>query len=173
MYVSVYDTENRKVIFTSELLQPTGHVVQRKDSFHKDSRVKNSPDSNDYTKSGYDRGHMTPAGDATSATQMYQSFLMTNMTPQNPNLNRGRWKELEEGIRYAVRKSGIATHIVTGAIYSDNKKINNIPVPSYYYKIVYYKDSTDVYYTSNVFDDAIRQTTVDWVITHTKINFMR
>lgn len=54
----------------------------------------------DYTKSGYDRGHMAPAADMKWSKQaMEESFYMSNICPQNPNLNRGDWNDLEEKSR--------------------------------------------------------------------------
>ncbi|MBF1450033.1 MAG: DNA/RNA non-specific endonuclease, partial [Prevotella oris] len=44
----------------------------------------------DYSRSGYDRGHMCPSGDNKwDKTAQQQSFLMTNICPQNHNLNAG------------------------------------------------------------------------------------
>lgn len=54
----------------------------------------------DYAHSGYDRGHMCPAGDSRwSAQAMKESFYMTNICPQHPNLNGGDWHELEQSCR--------------------------------------------------------------------------
>ena len=54
----------------------------------------------DYAHSGYDRGHMCPAGDSRWDGQaMMESFYMTNICPQHPNLNGGDWHELEQACR--------------------------------------------------------------------------
>ena len=75
-------------------------TVPRKDTFRADPRVPSSPDKASYTGSGYDRGHLKPAADSRSSSEeMRASFLMTNMAPQTPNLNRGIWKGLEEAVR--------------------------------------------------------------------------
>ncbi len=61
----------------------------------------------DYTKSGYDRGHMAPAADMKWNKQaMEESFYMSNICPQNPNLNRGDWNDLEEKSRQWAKKYG-------------------------------------------------------------------
>ena len=53
--------------------------------------------TDDYKRSGWDRGHMCPAGDNRWHWRaMQESFYMTNICPQHHNLNRGDWKELEE-----------------------------------------------------------------------------
>ena len=54
-------------------------------------------DTYDYMRSGYDRGHMCPAGDNHwSQKAMEQSFLMTNVCPQIPALNSGLWNTIEK-----------------------------------------------------------------------------
>ncbi|KAL8195936.1 UNVERIFIED_CONTAM: hypothetical protein K2H54_000210 [Gekko kuhli] len=62
----------------------------------------------DYHRSGYDRGHQAPAADMRSTTTtMKESFLLTNMTPQLPELNRGSWRILEEKARqWAITYKG-------------------------------------------------------------------
>ena len=53
-------------------------------------------DTYDYMRSGYDRGHMCPAADNKwDAEAMRESFLFTNICPQNHNLNAGDWNEIE------------------------------------------------------------------------------
>jgi endonuclease G len=68
----------------------------------------------DYTNSGFDRGHLAPAGDMKwSETAMDESFLMSNISPQKPAFNRGIWKKLEEKIRsWAIENDSII--VVTG-----------------------------------------------------------
>ena len=54
-----------------------------------------------------DRGHMCPAGDNRWHWKAMQvSFYMTNICPQNHNLNRGDWKELEESCRRWAQEEG-------------------------------------------------------------------
>ena len=69
----------------------------------------------DYAHSGYDRGHMCPAGDSRwSAQAMKESFYMTNICPQHPNLNGGDWHELEQACRKWAEKDKL--YIVFGPI---------------------------------------------------------
>ena len=56
--------------------------------------------TDEYKGCGWDRGHMCPAGDNRWHWKaMDESFYMSNICPQNHNLNRGDWKELENGLR--------------------------------------------------------------------------
>ena len=70
-------------------------------SFQKDRSVDSSPAANAYEGSGYDRGHLAP--NYAFATRFGESerkrtFLMTNIVPQTPALNRGAWRDLEHRI---------------------------------------------------------------------------
>lgn len=171
IYSSAYDYNNRRVIATFELLQPTGHVIQRKESFHADGRIPNPVYPSEYLKSGYDKGHMVPADDSVSATQMYESFLMTNMTPQNPGLNRGEWKKLETRVRTATEEAGIPVHVVTGAMYLRPLVVNGLVVPSGYYKIVYLPSGTKAYYANNLTGSKVSEVPVSWVVAKSKIDY--
>lgn len=71
----------------------------------------------DYYNSRYDRGHMCPAGDNKwSEEAMTQSFLLTNICPQNHGLNKNSWNDLEQECRFWAREYG-AVDIVCGPIY--------------------------------------------------------
>ena len=74
--------------------------ISRADKFVPDPDIKGRcSTTDDYKGSGYDRGHMAPAGDMKwDAKAMEESFYTTNICPQNHNLNSGDWKELEEQV---------------------------------------------------------------------------
>ena len=73
--------------------------LERLDYFSKDDDLgDSSPVSSSYTGSGYDRGHMIPAADVKwSEAAMADSFLMSNVAPQIPELNRGPWRDWKSG----------------------------------------------------------------------------
>lgn len=94
----------------------------------------------DYYNSGYDRGHMCPAADNKwSKKAMEESFLFTNMCPQNGNLNRGDWNEMEMACRKWAKKYG-DLYIVCGPIlYKGKHKTigkNMVVVPEAFFKVV-------------------------------------
>lgn len=114
--------------------------VNRTDNFRSDLTISTGSASlADYRGSGYDRGHMAPAGDMKwDAEAMSESFLLSNMSPQEPSFNRGIWRKLEEQVRlWALEKDSL--FIVTGPVLSEVKKSigeNQVGVPMFYYKIV-------------------------------------
>jgi len=150
-YVSLFDNKNKRVILVSEHLANKGvGTAKRVDSFRSDTRVGTLPQPQQYLKSGYDKGHMAPAGDASNDDEMYDTFLMTNMTPQLPTVNRESWRILEENVRKTFDKSMHDMDVVTIAIYGDDKKMKGIPVPTGYWKIVYIDNTVKYYYCDNI-----------------------
>lgn len=119
---------------------------ERTDKFLPDPDVRGAKAySNDYTKSGYDRGHMAPAADMKWSKQaMAESFYMSNICPQNPNLNRGDWNDLEEKSRQWAKKYG-AVYITCGPVYDHGKPKrignNKVAVPDAFYKVILINDS--------------------------------
>lgn len=94
----------------------------------------------DYYNSGYDRGHMCPAGDNKwDAEALVQSFLFTNICPQQGNLNRGDWAETEKACRKWAKKFR-DIYIVCGPIlyHQKHKTIgdNKVVVPEGFFKVV-------------------------------------
>jgi endonuclease G, mitochondrial len=95
----------------------------------------------DYSRSGYDRGHLCPAGDFRHDRELEdETFYMSNMSPQVPDFNRGIWSDLENKVRSWVKKRGELI-IVTGPILKKGLptigRMNQIAVPEKFYKIVY------------------------------------
>ena len=61
----------------------------------------------DYVRSGYDRGHLAPAGDMKwSYRAMQETFYLSNICPQNHELNNGVWNDLEQAVRRWARREG-------------------------------------------------------------------
>lgn len=94
----------------------------------------------DYTRTGYDRGHMCPAADRScSRRSMTATFSMANITPQAPALNRGAWKRIEDATRSYV-KGGHPVTIIADAIFwqADTLRIgrSGVAVPHAFVKTV-------------------------------------
>lgn len=98
--------------------------------------------TSDYTRSGYDRGHMAPAADFRGNYQlMKETFYMSNISPQNREFNAGRWSDLEKMVRaWATRYKKI--YVVTGPVLEPGLpqigRINKVAVPRYFYKVILY-----------------------------------
>ena len=113
---------------------------KRSNRFITDPLVKGLIATNaDYARSGYDKGHMTPAADMKWSPQaMEASFYFSNICPQHPQLNRRGWKKLEEKIRdWAIADSAII--IICGPIITKQPKTigkNKVAVPQQFFKVV-------------------------------------
>ena len=118
----------------------TAGTCPRSENFRGDNNVIGSAEKWDYSYSGYDRGHMAPAGDMKwSEKAMDESFYMTNMCPQAKTLNTGVWKRLEEKCRqWAEIDSAII--IVCGPVLTDpiNEFIGDthVAVPQRFFKVI-------------------------------------
>ncbi|MGN1173583.1 MAG: DNA/RNA non-specific endonuclease [Muribaculaceae bacterium] len=112
----------------------------RYDKFTCDENVPGCPDDWDYKYTGYDRGHMAPAADMKWNEQaMKESFFLTNICPQAPDLNRGSWKKLEEKCRLLAKKDS-SVIIICGPILTDEIKEylgdNKVAVPQRFFKVI-------------------------------------
>ena len=128
----------RYVTYTLTTANALG-CVARTNAFAADQSVPNGATPQDYAGTGYDKGHMSPDGDLSWDSQVeYESFLMTNMSPQAGSLNRGIWKLLETSVRgWAVQRNQAFTIYVGGVYNAQDKKIGSgVVVPHSFYKIV-------------------------------------
>ena len=103
-------------------------------------------DPSEYTGSCFDRGHQIPSDDRTdNVTDNDATFLMSNMIPQTPFLNRIAWEHLEQYTRNLVQQSGKQVFVIAGPIYdTDFGAIGpqrDIPVPSKDFKIIIVLDA--------------------------------
>ena len=115
-------------------------VVSRTDKFLPDPEVADPVTTDDYRNSGYDRGHMCPAADNKWDKQaMRESFYMTNVCPQNHNLNQGDWKELEDACRDWTMECG-RLYVVAGPILYKGAHMrigdSRVVVPEAFFKVV-------------------------------------
>ena len=114
-------------------------TAERGNEFMADPGVKGCPVPEDYAGSGFDRGHLVPAGDLKwNGTAMRQSFLLTNVGPMHKALNEGGWAKLEEKVReWTARDSALL--VFTGPVASDGDTTltsGRVKVPSAYYKVI-------------------------------------
>jgi endonuclease G len=117
----------------------SGHV-ERTDDFRPDDLIASgTAELKDYRGSGFDRGHLAPAGDMKwDEMAMSESFFLSNMSPQTPSFNRGIWRRLEEQVRsWAVEKDSL--YVITGPVLQNIDSFigeNQVGVPAFYFKVL-------------------------------------
>lgn len=116
--------------------------ISRSGSWHQETGIPTADrsQSSDYTNSGYDRGHMTPAGDASSLSSENETFSMANVVPQVHKLNAGEWEKIESAVRNLATQLG-EVYVVTGPAFDTNSVPtigkDGVAVPAYTWKAVY------------------------------------
>ena len=96
--------------------------------------------SKDYSRTGFDRGHLAPNAvfDYSRAIQK-KTFLMSNIAPQKPQLNRRLWAKIERFVRIQARKYK-DIKVITGVCGSLGHIKNNVNIPKWWYKIIFRAD---------------------------------
>ena len=143
-YTTSYNRDSRNPNWVAWHLTKShtyGSHQRSQEIFTEDLDVTPRATDNDYYNSRYDRGHMCPAGDnKRDATAMSESFLFTNICPQNHALNKYEWNTIEMKCRDWARKYG-AIDIVCGPIYDHSTPTRTIGrghvwVPDAFFKVV-------------------------------------
>ena len=158
-YVTAFSTDYKNPLYsaehlTTESIQAAGKLT-RKDAFHTDTNVPADKQSSQkaYVGTGYDKGHVVPAGDASTMAAQFETFSMTNMTPQVGDNNRNLWRLLETYTR-DLTKTHKDVYMISGPIFTanDKKLSDGTQVPDAYFKILYIPDSntTICFYCKNL-----------------------
>ncbi len=159
-YVIRYDKDLRVPMWTAERIEGKrfDNKIKREDCFRGDPRLDSETSSvpSDYSEPVYDQGHMMPFADQRySKMSGHNSFIMTNMTPQNCQLNRGIWQIFEQiSRRWADEHDQL--YVIAGSVFdrdgdgmrdpdsaaahmkSNNKK-TRVAIPSAFYKVVAFR----------------------------------
>ena len=143
-YITSYNHSHHQPNWVAYTLTPQklNGAAERTNKFLPDPLIHpETCNTKDYSKSGFDRGHLAPAADMTwSLEAMKESFYMSNITPQRPQFNRGIWKKLEEQVRQWARTS-TSLFIVTGPILKGHLteqigRDHKITVPNFFFKAI-------------------------------------
>lgn len=158
-YITGYSFYFRQPKWTLEIVDPPvidddPADVDRSDNFRPDYRVPPNfrADLVDFRRSGYDRGHLVSSANQRDVSiQNSETFLLSNMSPQKPELNRRIWKDLEIAVRALdSNPSVLETYCVTGPVFDFDKPVVvigandsndvSIPVPHSFFKSVLTED---------------------------------
>jgi endonuclease G len=151
----IIDHKIFKIAYCDELYSPTlvaypaiATNVRKSDPRPRGGRFFDDPGNkpnithDDYTNSGYDRGHLFPnylASVCYGPDAQALTFFTSNITPQTPELNRGIWRELEGLVGFEWRHNYQLIHVITGPIFKSKptpRIKNKIAIPDGYFKIL-------------------------------------
>ncbi|KQC31920.1 endonuclease [Nonlabens sp. YIK11] len=142
-YSLSYNEQHEQAEWTVHVLRPSDikDVDYERPYFEIDDMVSTGAASwRNYKNSGYDRGHLVPAGDRRGSYEDYEeTFLTSNISPQRHDFNSGIWNRLEQKVRYYAQRND-AIYVVTGSILEDGLESigsENVSVPEQFYKIIY------------------------------------
>ena len=114
--------------------------ANRQNDFRPDDRLPGSWTRilpSDYSGSGFDRGHLCPSADRSNSVESNSAtFLMTNISPQTPDLNQGAWEKLETYSRSMARRDG-NLFIIAGNYGNRRERVKSkITIPTNFWKII-------------------------------------
>ena len=91
----------------------------------------------DYAGTGYDRGHLAPAGIFGGWKERKETFLMSNVAPQKPSVNRGVWAKIERYARIMAVHYG-KVEVTTGVCFDGEGSYirHGVEIPDRWYKII-------------------------------------
>lgn len=122
-----------------------GGSCDRGSSSFKTGNISKSARAKDYSKSGFDQGHLVPFEDLAFDCKAAEStFFFYNAIPQYPNLNRGEWKKWEFIVREVSKRDSLK--IITGGSKWTTKIGDGVAVPDYCWKVVWSKSKKVVIY---------------------------
>lgn len=143
-YILSYSEENEQAEWVAYELKKSELNYNNNDFkrpfFIEDPKVSSaSADWKNYRRSGYDKGHLCPAGDRKYSKKAFdETFYTSNISPQLHDFNEGIWNRLEQKVRYwASKYDGI--YVVTGGILEENLSTigyEDVTVPNYFYKVL-------------------------------------
>jgi endonuclease G len=118
-----------------------GQAAERPSGFRTDLRTAARVTTQEYVRSGYDRGHLAPNyaiavchGEAAQK----ETFLLSNIVPQLHGLNAGLWKDLEQRIvhRYVERYGTVWVQVGPVFAAPPARRVGRLPVPDAFWMVV-------------------------------------
>jgi endonuclease G len=145
-FAVMHSGKSRTPIYVAERLNKVmlldARKEQRTNKFFADARLPRAEraELEDYHGSGFDRGHMAPAGDMATDESMAQSFSLANMVPQYPINNRKAWASIEKATRKYVMRAAGDVFVITGPVFDGTPQTigpDKVWVPQHLFKLVY------------------------------------
>jgi endonuclease G len=145
-FVVCYDATHKIPAWVGYALTREDAVTKatgRQGSFRPDAALPRGDraENADYSKSGYDKGHMAPANDFTRSVEaMRATFILTNAVPQKHGVNGGKWAQLEGAVHNLASERG-TVWIFSGPVFAGSGPVttigpDDVAVPTHTFKVV-------------------------------------
>ena len=121
-YAALHSGVSRTALWSAEFISKdrvqSARKIERTSEFFPETNVPigERAELDDYRRSGFDRGHLAPSGNMPNKEAQAESFSLANIVPQNGELNRGLWADLESDVRDTVVRYGVG-YVVTGPLF--------------------------------------------------------
>jgi len=152
LYSGCYDAINKgphiiEYILTKERAEATGinrpnaRFTQNRDNNELQKLLQENgyslPRHEDFTRSGYDRGHMAPNADFNDTHEnALMTFFIANVWPQTPQVNRVEWLRTENRTR-RLASEYLQVKVIIIVDEFKNEQINGIKIPLNFKRKVY------------------------------------
>ena len=135
----------------------------KRPSFMRDKAVSSAPNPNEYSHTGFDRGHMTPNYAIVTRfgpEAQRKTFQMTNIAPQSESLNRGVWRDVEHRIAELWTARYGEIWVVVGAFTPRGETVETLPgssidLPEKFYQIIVAQEGLNIRALAVLFDQAV------------------
>lgn len=163
-FVIGYSPKLRHPVWVAYKTDPRkGVLPPRPSSFRPDPTAPGSPKHRDYTRSGYDRGHMAPNEAIASRYGVHaqrQTFLTSNVCPQRPSLNQGPWRDIEMRISDIWPWHFDTIWVIVGTVNPSQgarKLDSGVAIPSAFYQIIVAQKGGLIYTCAVCMPQSIRR----------------
>ena len=168
--ISIIDKGEFTIAYSDKLRHPVWcayripkepkYKIDKRPNFKKDKAIKSCPTASSYARTGYDRGHMVPnhaIATRYGSEAQKKTFLMTNIVPQTPELNRGVWREVEHRIADLFTSKYGDIWIIIGAISKGIETLSEtiIAIPTAFYHLIATEDNGKIKALALLFEQNI------------------
>ncbi|MCS4293397.1 endonuclease G [Comamonas sp. BIGb0152] len=145
-YAVLHSGQSKTPIFVAQRLNARmlnlAKDLKRKDKFREDARLPERERArlSDYRSSGFSRGHMAAAADMSTEQGKAQSYLLSNMVPQDITQNGKAWSQIEQDTRRYIRRAQGDVFVITGPVFGKQHRTigdGQVWVPDAVFKMVY------------------------------------
>ncbi len=157
-YIQYFSKEWKIPVAVVEKLEESDfkqNKAHRTNDFRFDSRLsyKDQLNPKQYAKSGYDKGHLAAQSDTSDYDTVSQQYLMTNIVPQDPVLNRTTWKNMETFAKDLRKSNYHAKYVISGIVFDNceiHKTKNGMNIPDKMFKIIAHDRISTVFFIDNI-----------------------